>query len=965
MMEMDIRTEPTKLESSSKGYRWALVGCICMLVLSACANPQKKWQLIPGSADDLMIVDCLLPPQIRQLGTKMVFLSSRRPVKISASECGIRGGEYVAFDRADAGTSLRVWLPQAETGDPQAQTYVGEIFEKGLGITADYQVAAQWYLKAAEQGYSRAQINLGYLYESGLGVKQDLTKAMNLYRQASGIEDGTLEYVSTLEFAKRESAKRDADKLKSIVSELTQQLADSEARYRNVQAQVQTERANLKELAEKTEAKRQELAASYRSNEPSKTPESVKALIELDVVRDELAAETSKNADLNQQLQDSRAKIVTLKTGLVADNQQIEKLKKQLTEQVDIVTSLEAALAESSNEPNLNKTREALTSAKSDAEITQQGVSDLRQRNNEVSVALLKELGEAEQRELQLKSLLAQRAESISELQERQVSLKKQYQQSIYNLHSELDLSSKAQKRVALQYAESETANKTIQAENRQLRTRLREQNAEVANREQEQQRLSAKVAALALSEQTSQAEKRAAEAATRVANAELALARLEQSRLVTKLVEAQLTVSNQLTAATPNTVKQLAVMEKQLANQQGIVDNHQLQAAELEQNITKSQAQTEQLPAEDVTQVVPVGPTIEIIEPPVLITRGPGEIITSADGTIDLVGRVSPADNLLTFAINGQRQSVNEAGIFNYRSNQVLDSIELTAVDDAGERASVTFSVAQRYEGVATNTVTSLSPAVTDQYPDIDFGRYHAIIIGNNQYDELSNLRTAETDARVVDKLLREQYGFTTQLLINASKLDILSAMSSAKEMLTEKDNLIVYYAGHGQIDPNGDRGYWLPVDATVDNTDQWISNAVVTNYLDSISAKQIMVVADSCFSGTLTKASIPRLQKTMPTALREQWLTLMAKRKVRTVLSSGGVKPVYDGTAKHSLFAKAFIDQLSRNKGVLEGHRLYADIREDVHQSAIALGVDQVPQYAAVKYAGHEVGEFLFVSQ
>jgi len=922
---MEIKSDSTKSVRSTTRYSWVLCSCAFVLVLSACATPEKNWQRVPANADDLMIVDCLLPPQVRQLGTKMVFLASRQPIKTSATECGIRGGEFVAFDRADAGTSLKVWLPQAESGDPQAQTYVGEIFEKGLGLPADYQVAAQWYRKAADQGYSRAQINLGYLYESGLGVTQDLPQAMNLYRQASGIEDGTLEYVSTMEYAKRESAKRDAVALKSQVSELTQQLADSETRYLNVRAQVQAEKKALNTLKKKTEAKRLEISNNYRNDQPTTAPESIKALADLDVVRGELSAEVKKNNELNQQLKASRTRIDTLKSGLVADNQQIEQLKNQLAEQIDVVSSLQAKLTES-NEDN----------------------------------SLLKELGDAEQREIELKNQLAQRANSISELQDRQATLEKQYQTSIDKLQSELELSTTVQMRVALRLVDSEKANKNIESENTQLRTRLREQNAEVSNREKEQQRLLAKVAALGLSEKTSQAEKRAAQASTRVANAELALARFEQSRLVTKLVESQLNNNNASSA------EQLAILEKQLANQQGIVDNRELQVAVLETSITENQAQAQRIPAEDIAQVVSVGPTIEIIEPPVLITRGPGEIVASADGTVDVIGRVSPAENLLTFAINGQQQSINDAGVFQFKSTQVIDKLEMTAVDDAGERSSVAFSVRQRVQKIATNIpVSPSSPVERDQYPDIDFGRYHAIIIGNNQYDELSDLRTAENDAQMIDKVLREQYGFTTQLLINANKLEIMTALAKAKEMLTEQDNLIVYYAGHGQLEPNGERGYWLPVDAVADNTDQWISNAVVTNYLDSISAKQIMVVADSCFSGTLTKASIPRMQKAMPAALRKQWLSLMAKRKVRTVLSSGGVKPVYDGVNQHSLFAKSFIEQLSRNQGVLEGHRLYSDIREDVQQSATELGVDQVPQYAAVKYAGHEVGEFLFVSQ
>src|SRR5215510_15711519 len=142
----------------------------------------------PSSAEALLVVDCLLPGQVRKLG-QMTFLTARRPIKTSAQDCAIRGGEYVAYDRADYRTSLNVWLPQAQAGDKEAQTYVGEIYEKGLGVAPDYAVAFIWYRKAAEQGHTRAQINLGYLYEKGLGVAKDPMQALSWYRQAAGLKE--------------------------------------------------------------------------------------------------------------------------------------------------------------------------------------------------------------------------------------------------------------------------------------------------------------------------------------------------------------------------------------------------------------------------------------------------------------------------------------------------------------------------------------------------------------------------------------------------------------------------------------------------------------------------------------------------------------------------------------------------------------------------------------------------------
>ena len=94
------------------------------------------------SADELLIVDCLLPGQIRKLGQRITYLTARQAIKTSAQDCEIRGGEYVAYDRANYATALKVWLPLAEGGDPQAQTYVGEIYEKGLGTSPDYAQAA-------------------------------------------------------------------------------------------------------------------------------------------------------------------------------------------------------------------------------------------------------------------------------------------------------------------------------------------------------------------------------------------------------------------------------------------------------------------------------------------------------------------------------------------------------------------------------------------------------------------------------------------------------------------------------------------------------------------------------------------------------------------------------------------------------------------------------------------------------
>ncbi|MGB5744212.1 MAG: tetratricopeptide repeat protein, partial [Sedimenticolaceae bacterium] len=209
------------------------------------------------NADDLMVVDCLLPGQVRKLGQSFTFLAPRRAIKTTGTDCEIRGGEYVAYDRASYSTALKVWLPEAKAGDPAAMAYVGEIYEKGLGVVADYKVAQHWYIKAAELGNTRAQINLGYLYESGLGVERDLTTAMKWYRRASGLTDGELEFVSSVELAERQAVTAELGLLREQSSELRGRLAAAEARLaqdRRSLAATRKQAADLRRELEKAPA---------------------------------------------------------------------------------------------------------------------------------------------------------------------------------------------------------------------------------------------------------------------------------------------------------------------------------------------------------------------------------------------------------------------------------------------------------------------------------------------------------------------------------------------------------------------------------------------------------------------------------------------------------------------------------------------------------------------------------------
>ena len=124
----------------------------------------------------------------------------------------------------------------------------------------------------------------------------------------------------------------------------------------------------------------------------------------------------------------------------------------------------------------------------------------------------------------------------------------------------------------------------------------------------------------------------------------------------------------------------------------------------------------------------------------------------------------------------------------------------------------------------------------------------------------------------------------------------------------------------------------------------------------LRAIRAKHVMVVADSCYSGTLVRTVSGKITTARE---REAWLKKVVKKRTRTALVSGGLEPVVDsGGGEHSVFAKAFLDALRANEDVLEAERLFSLIKRPV-----ALESDQTPQYSDVRRAGHDGGDFLFV--
>lgn len=1269
-----------------------LVGCATTTL-----DPSaEQTDLASRNADQLLIVDCLLPGQVRRLGRSITFLTPRRPVKVPTSECEIRGGEYVAYDRANFATSLKIWLPQAKSGDADAQTYVGEIFEKGLGLQADPIVAADWYQKAADQGHSRAQINLGFLYESGLGVEKDLVKAMNLYRMASGFDEGNLEYVTAFEVATRKQQGIDLRNQQQEIGELKQTVALLEQKnneFQLKQTQLQAQQQKVKEQRERVLAQQSSAGAGQLDDNATRN-ELITSLAQVDELQSNLAASEAEKKDLVKRFQEQQVVTEELQAAYNKSSVELRQARQELSEQEERLELLQQKVSDASSllnpaalldaedklalaedefdtsmlaaeatqramaqesallqaqissakarenalQAELSRLVDDLSGAEVDSAVLEielksqvdahrqqmqqmrrqlsissqelllvqsrleetQGViagadgdqlaiqSDLiekRQASERRVAALESQIARAQTRESnyrsELERLTGDLANSAIDRVEREKSLDAKIasqQSDLAILRSQL-VDSKSERetiRKNLEDAQLEIASKSIELN--AIRDQLVEQkasydeqiaaayqmeeslsmelqrleealatdqvdkvmlerrlNEQLATAKQQTEQMAARLArsdqeidktklaleqssikygnqsaellqlrglleqqqnALALQKEiTAQrdeqlrseieksgyrntdtdtqnqfltaeineqkakiAELSAQYEASSIALSEsddklgrqqvliaqlkdelqrvrfdsltqLSLSRAELNRNKAELKEAQALVAEfradadrlksrqssgskeledqlaqasivekalkqQLEDASETTqslqdqlveqeqryryelaaakgqlalvkdesnasLLQLAGLESQLSEQQALISEQESEINELQTEVTRTQAAAAKSPGQYIQPTPNAGPAIAIIEPEMLVTRGgPALKVTGGTtGKVDVIGMVQSSEKILSFKIGGETVPLNEKGVFTYAANSADPALRMFAIDDAGGRTDLEVKFSQR-----RGTTPSIESSV--DLSGVRFGEYHALIIGNNNFSSLQNLKTAETDAITVENLLREKYGFQTKLLLNATRYDILSAMNEMRETLTDEDNLLIYYAGHGEV--ANSTGYWLPVDAEPDNDANWIANSTITKYVETMNAKHVIVVADSCYSGTLTRTSLSRLSTGLTSQQKVKWYETVAESKVRTVFTSGGVKPVLDsvGGSRHSIFSAAFIDELeSSSSKVVSTYKLFLKVQERVKAEAARIGVDQNPQYSPMQFAGHESGEFLFL--
>ncbi|MBW2618509.1 MAG: caspase family protein, partial [Deltaproteobacteria bacterium] len=251
---------------------------------------------------------------------------------------------------------------------------------------------------------------------------------------------------------------------------------------------------------------------------------------------------------------------------------------------------------------------------------------------------------------------------------------------------------------------------------------------------------------------------------------------------------------------------------------------------------------------------------------------------------------------------------------------------------------------------------------SILDYRPN--YSNSYALVIGINEYKSASPLAYAVNDAKVIARVLTEDFSFPKD---NVSLLLDKKATRSAitKRFLSFafggaaiNDRVFVFFAGHGLTSPSrsgGEVGFLVPYDGDQKNYASLIRWDELTRSSDLIEAKHILFLMDACYGGL----AITRTLK--PGAMR--FLKDMLLRSARQVLTAGKAdEPVadYGGPRPgHSVFTGHLLEGLSGEaadpEGVITANGLMAYVHLKVSRDPNS---KQTPHYG---YLDGD-GDFIF---
>lgn len=347
--------------------------------------------------------------------------------------------------------------------------------------------------------------------------------------------------------------------------------------------------------------------------------------------------------------------------------------------------------------------------------------------------------------------------------------------------------------------------------------------------------------------------------------------------------------------------------------------------------------------------------PKISFTEP-VLVKNFPSKVSTEE---ILVYGKVTDDNGVYELTLNGMNASIKENGDFeaDIYLAEGSNNIYVRAVDNYNNAVEETYSIVYQplvKQNQRQTNIKNNDPSMLDEKSAKE-GKYYALLIGVSVYPdpEIMNLDQPVSDAEKLYNTLTTNYTFEKEnvtFLKSPTREEIISELDRLNKVITENDNLLVFYAGHGYWDEQDEIGYWLPSDSKKVNTANWMRNSTIRDYLRTVKTKHTLLIADACFSGGIFKT-----RKAFTDAPKS--VQKLYEYPSRKAMTSGSLKEVPD----KSVFLLYLNKRLTENtQSYISSEELFSSFK-----NAVLNNSPNIPQYGEIKDTGDEGGDFIFVKR
>lgn len=219
---------------------------------------------------------------------------------------------------------------------------------------------------------------------------------------------------------------------------------------------------------------------------------------------------------------------------------------------------------------------------------------------------------------------------------------------------------------------------------------------------------------------------------------------------------------------------------------------------------------------------------------------------------------------------------------------------------------------------------------------------RFLALIFGTDNYDNWKALANPVLDAKQIGNVLSQVYGYDAHVFENQSYTGIKQKLQEYKDRnYGPMDELLIFFAGHGDWDEYDRRGYLIARDsapAKAEVRTKQIDFLQLLAWVDQIKCDHILLVLDVCQGGTIISGSATRSGDKDEESAWENVKKRLAGFKTRRCMTSGGKEYVDDGVpGHHSPYARSLLQALGNYSDSKKGENILSlnSIQESIEKS------------------------------